>query len=434
MVGPWSVALRWRACRAIGLVGALVASTLLAAPLALATSQVAENGSLSSLGLAWGWGVNGFGELGNGAYGDGSHAAPIRARTPGPVVAVAAGGFHSLALTPSGGVWSWGRNDVGQLGTGPLAGGLDRSGTPMRVAGLPAILAVAAGLDHSLVLAHDGSVWAWGHNAWGQVGTGAATTDGCDCVPVPARVVDPNDASGVLTGVVAVAAGDYHSLALKGDGSVWAWGYNDVGELGDRHTGYGRYSAVPVRVFGLAGVRAIGAGGYHSLAVTGDGRVWAWGHNTYGELGNGRTTCNICANWAPSRVRGLAGATAATGGLWYSLALKADGTAWAWGNNDQGQLGDGSRQQHLTPVRVRTTVRFAALSAGEAASYAIDTGGHAWSWGADLSGELGDGAACIPDPQTLVCGETTPVGVVGLKHVTNIDAGQGFALAVGLAD
>src|SRR5207248_1867506 len=140
----------------------------------------------------------------------------------------------------------------------------------------------------------------------------------------------------------------------KRDGTVWAWGFNSTGQLGRRPADSNAFSAAPVRVFGLAGVRAIAAGGYHSLAVTRDGSAWAWGHNGNGQLGNGRTTCNTCATWVPGRVRGLGGARTVAGGVWFSLAVKADGTAWAWGANDDGQLGDGTRTQRLAPVAVHT--------------------------------------------------------------------------------
>jgi uncharacterized delta-60 repeat protein len=178
-----------------------------------------------------------------------------------------------------------------------------------------------------------GSVWAWGWNGVGQVGDGT-TADAHAPVRVPG-----------LTGVVAVSAGTYHTLALRGDGTVWAWGWNVVGQLGDGTT-IDRHR--PVQVPGLSGVVAISAGGLHSLAVTGDGTVWAWGYNGSGQLGDGTSVTRL----TPVKVKGLAHVTAVATGLVHSLALREDGTIWAWGQNAYGQLGDGTVQDRATPVMV----------------------------------------------------------------------------------
>ena len=206
-------------------------------------------------------------------------------------------------------------------------------GVPQRSAGTWRGGVIAGGYAHSLRLRSDGTVWAWGNNANGQLGDGSTTERH---TPVPA--------SG-LAGVVAIAAGQLHSLALKSDGTVWAWGYNYYGQLGDGST-TDRWGPVPVS--GLAGVVAIAAGDWHSLALKSDGTVWAWGYNVAGELGDGSTTQRT----APVPVSGLTGMVAIGGGLYHSLALKSDGTVWAWGWNYFGQLGDGTTTQRLTPVPV----------------------------------------------------------------------------------
>jgi hypothetical protein len=173
-------------------------------------------------------------------------------------------------------------------------------------------------------LKNDGTVWAWGYNPDGQLGNRTYSDSN-----VPVQVLG-------LTGVTAIAGGGYHSLALKSDGTVWAWGRNDYGQLGN---GTNSDSNVPVQVANLTRVTAIAGGyGYRSLALKSDGTVWAWGYNYYGERGNGTTA----ASNVPVQVSGLTGVTAIAEGDLHSLALKSDGTIWIWGWTECGQLGDGA--------------------------------------------------------------------------------------------
>ena len=156
----------------------------------------------------------------------------------------------------------------------------------------------------------------------------------------------------VITGGTAIAsvspqitAGEYHSVGLKSDGNVWAWGNNDYGQLGD---GTKTDSTIPVQVSGLGDVTAITAGGYHSTALTSDSTVLTWGWNAYGQLGDGSKTNSAF----PLQVSSLSGITAVAGGAYHSIALKSDGTIWTWGGNGYGQLGDGTNTNSTTPVQV----------------------------------------------------------------------------------
>ncbi len=302
-----------------------------------------------------------------------------------------------------------GNNQSGQLGDGTT---IDRHVlTPVQLFALP--LHVAGGGIHSLALLADGTVWAWGNNVWGQLGDGTRISRS-----TPVQVVGPGG-EGFLSDIIAIAAASAlssgvrfgHSLALKADGTVWAWGYNGQGQLGDGTT---TERTTPVQVVGLTDVVAIAAGigpesdadrasGW-SLAVKADGTVWAWGDNTYGKLGDGTTTSRS----TPVQVVGPGGAGFLTdviavaagggntpftgGGVGHSLALKADGTVWAWGYNLQGQLGDGTTTHRNTPVQVvgpggiGVLSEITAIAAGGGSqpgghSLALKADGTVWAWG-----------------------------------------------------
>jgi YD repeat-containing protein len=154
---------------------------------------------------------------------------------------------------------------------------------------------VAAGLNHSLTLKEDGTLWSWGYNYYGQLGIGSTVDQW-----FPAQVT-------ALSNVVAGAGGAYHSVAAKSDGTVWTWGYNGYGQIGDGTT---TNRSTPVQVSGLANVVAVAAGDYHTVALKSDGTVWAWGYNGYGQLGDGTTTNRS----TPVQVSGLTGVTALAAG------------------------------------------------------------------------------------------------------------------------
>ena len=311
---------------------------------------------------------------------------------------LAAGSSHSLMLKADGTVWAWGWNASGQLGDGTTTDRLKAQ----RVPGIAGIRDVAAGGNYSLALKNDGTVWAWGSNASGQLGDGTTTDQ-----------VSPVAVTG-LTGVIAVAAGATHSLALKSDGTVWAWGSNASGQLGDGTT-TDRYG--PVTVSGLRGVVAVVAGGYHSLALESNGTVRAWGNNGVGQLGDGTTT----DRYGPVTVSGLRGVVAVVAGVGHSLALKSDGTVWAWGLNNLGQLGDGTTTQRLSPVAVPGLTGVVAVAGGGYHSLALKSDGTVLVWGYNAYGELGDGT---------ITNRTSPVVVPSLSGVAAVATGGWHTLAV----
>ena len=233
-------------------------------------------------------------------------------------------------------VSAWGNNFFGQLGNETYDAS---SNTPVEVSNLDGaeVKALAGGQGHSLALRSDGTVWAWGLNQDGRLGDGTNTDSS-----TPVQVKDPNEPTGYLSGVTAIAAGGSHNLALKDDGTVWAWGSNTGGQeqkiSGQLGNDTYASSNTPVKVSDLGGVEAISAGGSYSLALKDDGTVWAWGNNEFGQLGDGTNTDSS----TPVQVSDLDGVKGIAAGGAHSLALKDDGTAWAWGANPYGQLGNGT--------------------------------------------------------------------------------------------
>jgi uncharacterized delta-60 repeat protein len=292
-----------------------------------------------------------------------------------------------------------GWNVLGQLGDGTTS---DRA-VPV-TAGGPLdgnVTAVAAGLYHSLALRNDATVWAWGWNGVGQLGDGT-TVDRKAPVPVAG-----------LADVVAIAAGAGHSLALKRDGTVWSWGWNPLGQLGDgttvdRHT--------PVRVVGVSGITALAAGTLHSLALHSDGTLRAWGWNGVGQLGDQTTVDRHRAVTV-----NLKGTTAIAAGAYHSLAVRSDGIVSAWGWNAYNQLGVGPGWATSIPTHVPGLTGVVAVAGGGVHSLALRYDGRAWAWGSNGVGQVGDGTTVD---------RVTPTAVRGLTGVVAIAAGSFHNLAV----
>jgi alpha-tubulin suppressor-like RCC1 family protein len=306
------------------------------------------------------------------------------------VVAIAAGPLHSVALCSDGTVAAWGDNSGGELGDHTIVWRYAPVAVNTN-SGLSAlygktVVAIAVGNSHNLALCSDGSLAGWGGNSYGQLGNNGIP-GGLNTVPV---AVNTNSGVSALYGktVMALAAGYNHSLALCSDGTVAAWGANYYGQLGDNAGGQpGDKSLVPVAVsadtnsalYGKT-VVAIAAGDWHSLALCSDGTVAAWGHNDYGELGNNTTNSSlvpVAVNTAPG-VSALYGKTvvAVAAGHSHSAALCSDGTLASWGDNTYGKLGDNTTVQRNAPVAVNTTPlaasqRFARIWSGPMADHTL---------------------------------------------------------------
>ncbi len=309
-----------------------------------------------------------------------------------------AGTEHSLALGSDGTIWGWGYNYDGELGDGTTK----YKNTPIQ--GLSGVRALAGGGGHSIALKADGTVWAWGDNDYGQVGNGTTSN----------KVLTPVRVQG-LTDVVAISAGGGHCLALKSGGTVWAWGYNFEGQLGD---GTKVNKSIPVQVQGLTGVRGISAGGGHSLALKSDGTVWAWGYNQDGQLGIGT---GGSPSATPVQVQGISAVQAISAGRDHCLALKSDGSVWAWGLNAHGELGIGNTSSKSEPMLVNGMSEVQAISAGSWHSLAVKSDGAVWAWGCNSDSQLGDGTQIQ---------RKMPVQVQELSGARSVAAGGGHSLAV----
>ena len=331
-------------------------------------------------GSAWAWGNNGgYGPLGDGTLLN--RKAPVQVCAPGTIsgcstflgniVSIAAGFQHSLAADGNGAVWAWGQNNSFQLGddsasphTVPVQ--VCGVGTPGCMGTLGGITAVAAGDKHSLALDSTANVFAWGDESLGQLGNGENLSTTSQTTPV--QVCAENQmapCSAFLGSIQAIAAGGDFSVALDGSGNVWTWGSNSAGQLGD---GTNTLRNVPGKVCAagqsascsafLSGIVAVTAGFSYAMALDSAGNVWAWGNNTYGQLGNGTLTdskvpVQVCAPGTSSGCSTfLSNVAQIGGGRFHSLAIRGDGTLWGWGDNENGEVGDNSGITRAIPVQV----------------------------------------------------------------------------------
>ena len=356
------------------------------------TVGVGENGKL------WSWGDNGYGQLGTGAT-SANLQMPVQVTgTPGGDsnwTTVACGAQHTTALKSDGSLWSWGYNNNGQLGDGTVAS----RNVPVHITGCSGgdtnWTSTVCGGNHSAALKSDRSLWTWGQNNDGQLGDGTLANRN-----VPVHITG---CSGGDSNWVAAACGYYHSAAVKSDGTLWVWGLNSSGQLGDGTT---TQRHVPVQVTGCPGGdnnwTSVACGQSDTVALKSDGSLWAWGHDSYGQLGYDATTDLDLSSATYSRIPQRVGTdndwVAVACGSESTYASKTDGSLWAWGDNHDGQLGQGAPDSsvHAVPVQVGTADDWTAVVAGGDHALALApsnrsaTASSLWAWGDNSQGELGD--------------------------------------------
>lgn len=340
---------------------------------------------LTAAGEVYCWGDNTYGKLGNGNTT--AQTKPVRASALTGKYTDLAAGYHGhvCALKNDSTVWCWGNGSYGQLGNGANSS----SSTPQQVSGLSNVRSISSGYYHSCAIKNDGSMWCWGQGAAvGDPGDGKTSNRN-----IPVQVY------GMSSGVLSMGTGNGYSCASKSDGSVWCWGNGGDGRLGD---GSAVTRTQPSRVSGLSNVVAMTGGYHHTCAVKSDKTVACWGNPQDYQLGNG---VNSGTFYTPQPVIGLANTYLLTSGDHHSCAIRTDRTVVCWGANGYGQLGDGATGTRKELVTVPGMSNVTSITTiGYHHTCASKSDGSVWCWGENNAGQLGDGTKVNKSSPTRVSG------------------------------
>jgi len=292
-------------------------------------------------------------------------AAVGGAREAVPAVGVSSsvsmGRQHTVAIT-GGALWAWGSNWAGQLGDGTTG----NRNAPVRIGTEANWSYVSAGNSHTVAIRTDGTLWTWGSNMNGRTGHGMIAGN----TLAPAQV-------GTATNWVSVSAGDAHTVAVRADGTLWAWGSNEGNRLGD---GTSTHRNTPTRIGSDANWVTASAGGAHTLAIRTDGSLWAWGNNLSSQLGVDEGRRNFHST--PTHIQPGTTWASVSAGVSITVAIKTDGSLWAWGNNDGGGTGRGSLAGNTRiPTRIGGDYGWVSVSAGNNRAAATKADGSLWNWG-----------------------------------------------------
>ena len=348
-------------------------------------------------GTLWGWGYNGTGQLGSGS--DLGASIPQQIGSSNNWASVSAGAEHNIGLRKDGTLWAWGQNTDGQLG--------DKSTTvryePVQVGSARNWTSLRAGAYHSLAINSDGRTHVWGADNFGQLGLGLNTNQNS---PI----------SMYMSGWAVISAGENYSIGLKHDGTLWGWGFNEYYQL----NGVGGIANqnIPVQISNATDWKMISTGAAHTFAIKNDGTLWGWGYNFFGQIieggvnpyGQPLVQIGTATDWKSIST-----------GSYHSMAIKTDGTLWAWGMNWAGQLGIGSSVDQGVPVQVGTATNWISISSGDAHSLGIKHDGTLWGWGFNASGQLGIGSTTT---------QRTPVQIGIGSDWISAECGYSHSLAI----
>ncbi len=365
------------------------------------TIAAGENHSaaIKADGSLWMWGANGYGQLGDGT--EGAKTTPVKIMDD--VASVALGGFHSAAIKTDGSLWAWGRNDDGQVGA--QANGA----TPVKI--MDDVASVSLGGYHSAAIKTDGSLWMWGRGKDGQLGTGSIRSSA-----EPIKIMDD---------VASVSLGGHYSAAVKKDGSLWVWGRNFAGCIGD-----GTYERrfEPVKI--MDNVASVSLGGScmlergHTAAIKTDGSLWMWGYNVFGQLGDGTNEDKA------TPVKVMDGVASASLGAETTAAIKKDGSLWTWGNYECGVVGNEQVESRNTPAMLAAGI--ADVCVGSNHTLAVGTDGALSTWGFNEKGELGDGSSGLNQdryvPAIVMDGVALPNGLAPLPSPSDVIPSDSFTV------